>query len=117
MQKRLYTVHSRRDSDRLKTVTESGPLSVVPPLWAAWNGLWLMVLLMLGAMATIAVLQPLALGTVWAALIALAYAEGDTLARIELRLRGWREVGVVEAASEAGAEELYIDGHAADPRA
>jgi len=55
------------------------------------------------------------LGLVSMALVGLAWAEGASLARAELALRGWREAGLALAESEAGAEELYLTGRAVQP--
>ena len=109
----LYTIHAR--GRRLRVVGEAGPLAAIPPLWAVWEGLWLTALLMLGAIAAVATLAPLAGGALWLALIALAWAEGASLARAELALCGWREAGVALAESPEGAEELYLTGQAVQP--
>ena len=46
-------------------------------------------------------------------LAVIAGFEGGAVRRAELRLRRWREAGVVEARSPEGAEELYLRGEAA----
>jgi len=109
----LYTIHVRGRG--LRVVGEAGPLAAIPPLWALWEGLWLTALVMLGAILAVAVLKPLAGGALWLALVGLAWAEGASLARAELALRGWREAGLALAESEAGAEELYLTGRAVQP--
>ena len=112
MEMRIYTIHGRRRGSALRVVGEAGPLAVVPPLWAVWEGLWLTALAMIAALVAVAALHPLGLGIVWIGLAGLAFGDGDSLARAELRLRGWRELGVAQAASEEGAEELYLAGRA-----
>ena len=109
----LYTIHVR--GPRLRVVGEAGPLAVIPPLWALWEGLWLTAIVMISAMLAVAVLKPVAGGALWLGLIVLAFTEGASLARAELALRGWREAGIAEAGSEAGAEELYLTGRAVTP--
>lgn len=109
----LFTIHTKGND--LRIVGESGPLAVIPPLWAAWEGLWITFVLMVVAIGVVAVLAPLGLGVIVLGLIAITVAEGATLTRTELGLRGWREVGVAQAESEAGAEELYLTGRAVTP--
>jgi len=109
----LYTIHSRGRADELIAVGDHRhPLGVIPPFWALWRGLWLAAILMLAVMAAAVLLHPAAAGTVWGALIAVTVFEGSTLERLEWRIRGWRELGVVEARTEEGAEELYLRGEA-----
>jgi len=109
----LYTIHAR-DGD-LRVVGEAGALAAIPPLWALWQGLWLGCLAMILALLAVAALKPLAGGALWLGLIALVWTEGASLARLEWRLRGWREVGVALADSEEGAEELHLTGRAVAP--
>jgi len=89
------------------------PLGIVPPFWAIWRGLWMTFAVMAGLIVAAAFLHPLILGTLWFGIAVIVMLDGATLERIELRLRGWREVGVVEAATEEGAEELYLTGRSA----
>ena len=110
----LYTIHARGQG--LRVVGDAaGPLAAIPPLWALWQGLWITLIVMIAVLAGVAALKPAAGGAVWLGLIALVWTEGATLTRIELRLRGWREVGVAQADSEEGAEELYLTGRAVHP--
>ena len=51
--------------------------------------------------------SPLAVSPVMYGLGLILAFEGAAVRRAEYRLRGWREVNVVEARSEEGAEELY----------
>ena len=57
--------------------------------------------------------SPLAVSPVLYGLGLILAFEGGPVRRAELRLRGWREVSVVEARSEEGAEELWMAGLAA----
>ncbi|MEM6488281.1 MAG: hypothetical protein AAF677_08430 [Pseudomonadota bacterium] len=117
METDLYTVHTRAGrEDRLWLIGDQRhPLAIVPPIWAIWRGLWITFLLILAAMAATAVTVPAALGSVYLGFIALCLLEGSTLERAELRLRGWEEVGIVEARTEEGAEEQYRQGRAVLP--
>jgi len=109
----LYTIHSRGRADEVIAVGDHRhPLGVVPPFWALWRGLWITASLMALAMIAAVTLHPLAAGPVWGALIAITVFEGSVLERLEWRIRGWREVGVVEARTEEGAEELFLRGEA-----
>ncbi|MEO0820250.1 MAG: hypothetical protein AAF074_07455 [Pseudomonadota bacterium] len=113
METHLYTIHSRAGREHLRAVGDgTHPLSVLPPLWAIWRGLWIVFVLEIAVMALTAWYLPLAGGTVWLALIALTYLEGGSIERAELRLRGWRPVALAEARSEEGAEEAYLTGRA-----
>lgn len=113
METRLYTLHSHTNRAEVRVVGEGSWLAVIPPLWAVWEGYWLTALGMVVLMILALVLHPLGMPFVYAALAYIAYGDGDTLGRLELRLRGWREVGAVEARSPEGAEELYLKGEAA----
>jgi len=113
MKTRLYTIHTRADRADPRVVGDIGWSAVIPPLWALLNGLWISLAAMLALLAGVALLQPLATGAAYLALVAIATLDGDAVERAELRLLGWREAGAVEAGSAAGAEELYLRGEAA----
>jgi hypothetical protein len=107
----IFTIHSRGRAGELIAVGDHRhPLGIVPPFWALWRGLWMTAAVMAAIMGLATVFHPLAAGSVWVALIAITVFEGSALERLEWRLRGWREVGVVEARTEEGAEELYLKG-------
>ncbi|MEO1277117.1 MAG: hypothetical protein AAFV96_17685 [Pseudomonadota bacterium] len=117
METNLYTIHTRRgDETRLRIVGDGRhPLAVIPPVWAIWRGLWIVFLIELAALVTMAVVLPTAVGTLYLGLLLLTFLEGATLERAELALRGWEEVGVAEARTEEGAEEEYRMGRAVLP--
>jgi hypothetical protein len=113
METRLYTVH-RKGGDDIRAVADRFDWLAVaaPPLWAAWHGLWI-TLAGQGLLAGLAALwSPFAVIPVLAGLAAILGFEGGAVRRAELRLRGWREAGVVEARSPEGAEELFLRGEA-----
>ncbi len=75
-----------------------------------WHGLWITaaaVAMLLGAAAAV---SPFAVLAVLCGVGLILALEGASVIRAELRLRGWREAGCVEARSEAGAEELFLTG-------
>lgn len=108
----IYTIHQHRDGERIRVVGPPGWHAVIAPLWAAWEGLWIVGILMIAALAAVLQIAPLAFVTVLIGFGFMASLDGDAIMRAELRLRGWREVGVVEARSLEGAEELYREGRA-----
>jgi hypothetical protein len=108
----LYTIHAREGGgDELRVVGDARhPLGVVPPVWALWRGLWITLGIELVVLLALLFLAQPFFGTVYLGFVLLTVLEGSTLERAELRLRGWREVGVTEARSEEGAEEDYREG-------
>ena len=110
----LYTVHSRGRPNELHVIGEARRwLGLVPPVWALWNGLWITLAAMLALLAATFVFWPAFFGPLWLGLVVLCLLEGAEIERLEYRLRGWREVGAVEARSPAGAEELFLTGRSA----
>jgi len=114
MRTQIYTLHHKGPDELLAVADRFDFLGLVlPPVWIAWHGLW--ITLLVGATVLLAAM----LWSPWAALvvgagIALIFGfEGGAVRRAELRLRGWREEGVVEARSPEGAEELFLRGEAA----
>lgn len=113
MQLGLYTVHSHRKADHLETVGEASWLSFFPPLWALHEGLWITLAGLLALYAAAIALVPLGFGAVYLASAVIVGLDGASVQRLELWLRGWREVATVSAASHEAAEELYVTGHSA----
>ncbi|GMG82520.1 hypothetical protein LNKW23_17330 [Paralimibaculum aggregatum] len=110
MENRLYTLHRHARSGDLEVVGEPGWLAVIPPLWALYEGLWLTLGLQAAFLAAVFWLAPLALSAAYLALVLITVFDGNMFHRLELRLRGWREVGCVEAQTPEGAEELFLKG-------
>jgi hypothetical protein len=110
----LYTVHRKGEQglrvvgDRFDTLA-----LLLPPVWIVWQGLWLSGAALLVVLFAAAAVTPFAILPVMSGAALIFATEGATVIRAELRLRGWREAGTVEARSEAGAEELYLTGQAA----
>ncbi|MEM6546685.1 MAG: hypothetical protein AAF713_02960 [Pseudomonadota bacterium] len=114
METQLFTVHSRGKPDEFLAIGDGRrPLGILPPVWAIWRGLWITALAMVALLVATAALHTALTGTVWVGLIAITVFDGATLERLERRLRGWREVALVEARTEEGAEELYLTGQTA----
>jgi hypothetical protein len=114
MEATLYTVH-RKGERGLRVVGDgfSAFALLLPPVWIVWHGLWLTGLALVVLLALAAALTPFAVLPVMSGTALILAFEGGLVTRGELRLRGWREAGVVEARSEAGAEELYLSGQPA----
>ena len=114
MQTRLYTVHHKGSGD-LRAIADRFDwfALLLPPLWAVWHGLWLTLAVQVLAVALAALWSPLAVPVAGFGLAAILGFEGAAVRRAELRLRRWREAGLVEARSPEGAEELFLKGETA----
>ena len=113
METRLYTVHHKGFGD-IRVVADrfDGFALALPPLWAVWHGLWITLAVQVLLVALAALWSPLAVAPAFAGLALILSFEGAAVRRAELRLRRWREAGVVEAGSPEGAEELFFRGEA-----
>ena len=111
MEARLYTVH-RKGTHGLRFVGDGFSLFalLVPPVWAIWHGLWITLVAMIGILVLATMYHPFAVSPVLYGLGLILAFDGGPIRRLELSLRGWREVSVVEARSEEGAEELWMTG-------
>ena len=110
MRTRLYTIHAK--GGRVQAVADrfSWWALLFGPLWLIWHGLWLTLFVMAVLVAAAALL----LSAVAAAILFVGFSlllafEGAVFRRLELRFRGWREVGLVEAGTTAGAEETWLE--------
>jgi hypothetical protein len=114
METRLYTVHHKGAGD-IRVVADRFDwfALALAPLWAVWHALWITLAGQVLLVALAALWSPFAAVAVFSGLAAIAGFEGGAVRRAELRLRRWREMGVVEARSPEGAEELYLRGEAA----
>jgi hypothetical protein len=120
----IYTVHapperrreSRRGPDRFRFVRDGFHFwaFLLTPLWLLWRRLFL-------AFIGYAIVAAAIAAAVWAtgapqtlfaaeALFSLLIGfEAGTLQRLSLRMRRWREVGLVSADSLEGAERRFFD--------
>ena len=114
MATRLYTVH-HKGSGEIRVIADrfDGFAFLLPPLWAVWHALWITLAVQVLLVTLAALWAPSAALVVFYGLAVIAGFEGGAVRRAELRLRRWREAGVVEARSPEGAEELYLRGEAA----
>ncbi len=114
METRLYTVHHKGSGD-VRVIADRFDwfALALAPLWAVWHGLWITLAVQVLLVALAALWAPSAALVVFYGLAVIAGFEGGAVRRAELRLRRWREAGVVEARSPEGAEELYLRGEAA----
>jgi Protein of unknown function (DUF2628) len=114
METHLYTVH-RKGERGMRVVGDGFSLLALLflPGWLVWERLWIAALFLLSLLAGLAFLAPLAAWPALSGAAAICAFEGASIIRAELRLRGWREDGAVEARTAEGAEELYLTGQAA----
>ena len=114
MEANLYTIH-RKGVQGVRVVGDGFSVLALLlwPAWVLWNGLWITAGAVVVLLMTAAMVMPFAVLAVSSAVGLIFALEGASVIRAELRLRGWREAGCVEARSEAGAEELYLTGQAA----
>jgi hypothetical protein len=113
---RLYTAHLPPGADPARTLFLADRWRwfafLAPLLWALWNRHWLLVLPIVAAGAGSATLaaygQPEAAMALDLALrIALGF-EGGGAARLDRRLRGWRELAAIPADTETEAEWAWF---------
>jgi len=111
---RLFTLHSRPGHE-LEAIPDGWNLLALLflPLWVVWHRLWVTLVVIVLAPLAVGLISPLGALLAFYALAIIAALEGGAIRRAELRLHGWREVGCVLAATEEGAEELYLNGQIA----
>jgi hypothetical protein len=114
METLIYSIHHKGSGD-IRVIADrfDGFALALPPLWAVWHGLWITLAGQVLLVALAALWSPFAAVAVFSGLAAITGFEGGAVRRAELRLRRWREAGVVEARSPEGAEELYLRGEVA----
>lgn len=114
METNLYTIH-RKGERGMRVVGDGFSLLALLlwPAWVLWHGLWITAGAAVVLMAASVAATPFAVLVVSSGASLVFALEGASVIRAELRLRGWREAGCVEARSEAGAEELYLTGQPA----
>ncbi len=110
MEHQLYTVHEYRRTGELDVVGEPTSFAGIPLLWPLYEGLWILLALQLAALIGATLYSPFALSPMLFGLAVLGFLEGNLLKRLEMRLRGWRRIGWVEANSPEGAEEAWRAG-------
>ncbi len=112
METQIFTLHRNPRTGEIEAVGEPGALAVVPPLWAMYEGLWLTLLAQILLLAAAALYVPLGVGTVYLGLVLLTVFDGNSIHRLELMIAGWQSLGIVEARTAEGAEELFLRGEA-----
>lgn len=114
MELRIYTLHAKQGRDMEAIPDRFDLLALLfPPIWAIWNRLWVTLFGLFAVMLVAASITPLAVTPVMYGVALIFALEGGSIRRAELRLHGWTEVGVVQAATEEGAEELFVNRAAA----
>ena len=109
METKLWTVHSKGEDTRFIADGFSLIALALPPIWAIWRGTWVTLIGMAVLAGLAAAYHPLAASPVMYGIGLLLALDGAEFRRWELRLRGWREVSVVYAATVEGAEELWLE--------
>jgi hypothetical protein len=116
---RLYSVYQGPEArgDQALIFIKDGfcwPALVLPFIWPAWRGLWLVALVAIALLIAISVavqggwIAPLT-GSVIEVFVSLIVAfEGNNLRRWTKSRRGWREVGVVSGRRLADAEQSFF---------
>ena len=114
MEVAVYTVHHKPGRE-LEVISDGFDVFalIAPLIWAVWHGLWIMLAALAGAMAMAWMYSPIAPMLVMYAVGFLFAFESGAVRRLELRMKGWQERGVVQASSPEGAEEQFLNGHAA----
>ncbi|SEA16224.1 DUF2628 domain-containing protein [Rubrimonas cliftonensis] len=113
---RLFTVHlpERADPARAVLIEDRWRWTAfaLPLLWALWNRRWLLALALLAAGAGTAALAmtggPAAAAAVDLAVRLAMGFEAGAASRLELRLRGWRDLGGVTADSADAAALRWL---------
>ena len=110
METRIYTIHTKAGKD-LQAIPDAFSLFalVLPVIWVIWHRLWVSLFAIVAVMIVAASITPAAVSPVLYGVALILALEGGSIRRAELRLHGWTEGGAVIAATEAGAEELYLN--------
>jgi hypothetical protein len=111
MATRLYTAHLAPGDDPAATLFIADRwrwgAALAPLLWALWNRHWLLAVpvatIGLGSGALAAIGQPEAAVALDLGLRAALGFEGGAAARLDRKLRGWRELAAIPAATETEA--------------
>jgi hypothetical protein len=121
----VYTVHeppmhaagALADAERFVFVRDGFSFwaFIAAPLWMLWHRMWLVlvgyVLLTMIVLAALAVLgaSPAAFVVVGLSIALLVGLEANTLRRLTLRRRGWRNVAIVSGHDVEDAEQRFFD--------
>lgn len=109
----VYTLH-HKNKRGLRAVADHFSLlaMLLPPVWALVHGLWLTLLAQAALIWLASLWSPIAMSPAFSGIALILAFEGGAVERFELGLRGWREIGITEARTPEGAEELYLRGEA-----
>ena len=83
---------------------------ILPVIWVLWNRLWGTFCAIVLILVAVALISPLGVSPVMYGIALILALEGGEIRRIEHTFFGWKQVGLVEAGSEEGAEELFLNG-------
>lgn len=111
MELSVYTIHSRPGRD-LKAIPDRFDwfALLLPVIWALWHRLWGVFCAIILILLAVALISPLGVSPAMYGIALILAFEGGEIRRLEHKFFGWREVGLVQAGSEEGAEELYLNG-------
>jgi hypothetical protein len=113
---RFYTVHAPEEAEpeRFAFVKDgfSWPALFIPLLWILWHRMWVTLLGYVAFTLVIAVIDRF-VGDFYATVLGIAGAvllglEGNTIRRLSLEARGWREVGETFGRNLAEAEVRFF---------
>lgn len=128
----VYTVHQPParhadplpDAERIVFVRDGFSFwaFLVAPIWMLWHRMWLVLLgyvvIVGGIEAALSALgaSRMALSVLGLFIALLIGLEASTLRRLNLRRRGFRDVGIVSGADREDAERRFFGAWTADPR-
>lgn len=128
----VYTVHQPParhadplpDAERIVFVRDGFSFwaFLVAPIWMLWHRMWLVLLgyvvIVGGIEAALSALgaSRIALSVLGLFIALLIGLEASTLRRLNLRRRGFRDVGIVSGADREDAERRFFGAWTADPR-
>ena len=114
METSVYTVHTKPGQD-LIAISDGFSLFALafPIIWALWHRLWGVFCAIILIMLAVALIAPLGVAPAMYGVALILAFEGGEIKRLERGFFGWQEVGMVQAGSEEGAEELFLNGQVA----
>ena len=83
---------------------------ILPIVWAIWHRLWGTLCAIILILLVVALISPLGVSPAMYGIALILAFEGGEVRRLERTFFGWQQVGLVQAGSEEGAEELYLNG-------
>lgn len=112
MELSVYSVH-HKPGQHLEVIADRFDVFALalPLIWAIWHGLWVTLLILAATMGLAWFYSPAAPVIIMYAVGLIFAFESGAVRRLELRLKGWKDRGTVQAATPEGAEEAFLNGH------